>query len=110
MMEPMDTPEPHPAATLRAMIRQAVATTDDDQALAEAITASGALAEIIGLATASTAETAQLLGIQPDSVRKLMAKSPTFPAPVVDARRFARTRITEYDRTRARGGPRSTEG
>ena len=46
-----------------------------------------ALRTVLETATIPSADAAHLLGIQPESVRKLVRKATTFPSPVVTGRR-----------------------
>ena len=69
--------------------------------------ANGALRTVLETATIPSADAAHLLGIQPESVRKLVRKATTFPPPVVTGRRFATAEIQSYRDTHARG-PRAS--
>lgn len=99
--------EPLESTDLRAAVRTALAATTTDQTLAEELVANGALRTVLETATTSSTDAAQLLGIQPESVRKLVRKATTFPTPVVTGRRFATTEILTYRDTHARA-PRSS--
>lgn len=97
---------------LRDKLLEALKTTSTEDELAERITASGALGEIVELATYDSGQTAEALQIQPDSVRKLMRQSAIFPSPAVNERRYARLDVQAYAQTRqkksrAEADPRS---
>lgn len=85
---------------LRAKLVEALQTTSTEDELAEKITASGALGEIVELATYDSGQTAEALQIQPDSVRKLMRQSAIFPSPAINERRYSRLDVQAYARTR----------
>ena len=88
--------QPVEPGELRAALRQALTTTSTEEELAAALVASGVLTTVAETATVSVAEAARALGIQADSVRKLMHKSPAFPTPVIDGRRFSTAQIHHY--------------
>lgn len=90
----------NPESNLRATLRQALETTNTDDELAQLITVGGVLGKIVELATYDANQTAQALQIQPDSVRKLMRQSMTFPRPVVNERRYARHDVQAYAQSR----------
>ncbi|PKZ37056.1 hypothetical protein CYJ75_12330 [Kocuria rhizophila] len=94
--------EPLESTDLRAAVRAALASTTTDQGLAAELVANGALRTVLETATIPSADAAQLLGIQPESVRKLVRKATTFPSPVVTGRRFATAEIQSYRDTHAR--------
>lgn len=95
-MKPADKHAPG----LRAKLREALDSTTSEDELAEQITASGALGEIVKLATYDAGQTAEALQIQPDSVRKLMRQSVIFPRPAINERRYARLDVQAYARSR----------
>ena len=100
--------EPLESTDLRAAVRAALAATTTDQDLAAELVANGALRTVLETATIPSADAAQLLGIQPESVRKLVRKATTFPAPVVTGRRFAAAEIQNYRDTHARAARSSS--
>lgn len=90
---------------LHTRVRQALALCRDDDDLAARLLESGALAELLNLATMTSDETAEELGIHRDSVRKLARKSATFPQPVLTERRFSRQQVAAYAETRQKRQP-----
>ncbi|WP_269929322.1 hypothetical protein [Kocuria massiliensis] len=92
----------HATEDLRSRVRQALVSTGSDEELAEALLGNGVLAELIESATVTGPEAAQILGIRPGSIRKLLSTSKTFPTPVVDQRRFPHAEIVTYSHHRRR--------
>jgi DNA-directed RNA polymerase specialized sigma24 family protein len=99
-LHPTDPPEVSATEGLRAALRQALATSSTDEQLAVALVRSGAYAEITDIATVSSKQIAQQLGIQQASVRKLAHRAGSFPPPVVAERRWASEKIEQYGNRR----------
>lgn len=103
------TPTDKHSPGLRAKLREALESTNTEDELAAQITASGALGEIVELATFDAGQTAEALQIQPDSVRKLMRQSVIFPRPAINERRYARLDVQAYAQTRQKKNKGSTD-
>lgn len=99
--------EPLESTDLRAAVRAALAASTTDQELAAELVVNGALRTVLETATITSTEAAHLLGVQAESVRKLVLKSTTFPTPVTSGRRFATTEIRTYRDTHARQNRRN---
>lgn len=102
----MTAKEPH-VETLEELIASALSTTNDDTQLAKTLVASGALAEIIRRGTYDEATVQKRLNYaSANGIRSALSKARhnkgSFPEPIVEGRRWARTEVEEYRKTKRR--------
>lgn len=99
--------------SLKELIEDALASTDNDADLAKALADSGALEEIVRQGTYGDAVVRQRLNYASEaSLRAALSKARrtmgAFPVPILEGRRWARSTVEEYRKGHRRTAPTAT--